>query len=62
MTTMNRIWQGLMCVGVVALWQPSALGAAPLLTAADAEQPAPAAPATPTSAARGTDTRPWPGL
>jgi Putative adhesin len=47
MTTMNRIWQGLMCVGVVALWQPPALGAAPLLTVADAEQPAPAAPATP---------------
>ncbi len=44
---MNRIWQGLMCVGVVALWQPPALGAAPLLTAADAEQPAPPAPAAP---------------
>jgi hypothetical protein len=47
MTTMNRIWQGLMCVGVVALWQPPALGAAPLLTVADAEQPAPATPPAP---------------
>jgi hypothetical protein len=51
MTTMNRIWRGLMCVGVVALWQPPALGAAPLLTAVDAEQPAPQPPAPPATPA-----------
>ncbi len=49
MTTMSRMWRGVMIAGVLAAWHPASLvAAAPLLTASDAPQPPAEPPAAPT--------------